>query len=492
MKEIPYTYHTISCPQDDSYSFSQVRLLVMASTVFLAVILLSFASAVAEPANFTPELAEHCFDPSMTQFQADICHYDGHVLAGRPLAGEEGANAVVDGMIWGTDLGINVQVDGATMYFFGDTIPALNLGANGLEIGGALLGTPYAYDYDGDSELDWIDSSLSLTGTMHYNSVTELAAFDETGRPTGLLNEAERRLFFPRGEPSGLEGGFFAPTGAAQVDDQTVYYWYGKYINNTRCDQSHLLALDVESGQWRHVSLFAQEKFIQVAPVEISRDDYPPVEGACTPPWTEPHERGFLLYGSGRAGSDNMSFAQATPWGECIEESTPNYRTSNLYLAYVSLSDLENADLSKRVYYYTGNPGQCWIEGDVAAAEPIIEAPVFGEFSVERVPGTDYLLLAYSNLTFNLRLANLAKPWQWSSPLRSLPFGYGDYFVAGSLRLENNLSVSSELTLDNVLFFDRVVSTWKGPQHDMLMREYGVSTFSSFVLLDDLVDLLEN
>lgn len=434
----------------------------------------------------------HCLSADGDGLAVEICHYERNFLAGRRLPGDLPAPGLPanfsENLIWGTDLGYSVRVGDATLYFFGDSIPKSRWISGRLWVGGSLLGVPYTYDFNGDGTLDWVEASADLDGGLQYVSVTEQAAFDASGEATGLLTEFEQNRIFVDGAPRGLELGYSVPTGVIQVDEETIYYWYGKYLNNPRCDQSHLLAMDVASGEWRHLSLFAEKKFIQAAPVLVERDRLPPANDACGIPWTKSGERGLLIYGSGMDLDNDLDGGSAESWAACSLDFSLDYRESSLYLAYLSLDDLESPQSAARIYYYTGDPSECWARGAIDEAKPIIAEPVFGEFSVQPVPGTDYLILSYSaDRSFNVRAARLDHPWIWTDPDRSPQQGYGDLLVAGSLRMMDSLRLGQTVTLEKALFFKRAVSTWGGSVADPLMLRYGVYLYSSFLDFGRLV-----
>lgn len=327
------------------------------------------------------------------------------------------------------------------------------------------------------------------SGLPRYVSLAELVAFDEEGEPTGFLNEKERRFFFRDGLSRGVEAGYFVPTGALSVDDETVYLWYGKYLNNTSCDQSHVLKWDVESGDWSHVAFFAEQKFVQVAPLLIDRDEVGESDSRCPLPWSEPHERGVLLYGSGPAGANDVPFDEASPLGLCSLPSTGSYRESGLYLAFIRLEDLDRPDMLKRAYFYTGPEDGCWAEGDIDAAAPIIDDKHFGEISAQRVPGSPYAIMGHNRLRANYALIDLRNPTRIPTPVWANSYGYGGYFVAGSVRYVEVLVLPGDVVVGEAILFDRVISTWKGPgAGGGLMDEYGTYTFSSFLKVGPLDD----
>lgn len=445
-----------------------------------------------------PNLAECFGDGGLTE---QICQYDMRGFLGRSEdrweqgQNYDGQNNKVDlpnQLVDGTDLGINIRVGDQTYYFFGDTLPYSRYTNNRRAPTGVYFGLPYAMDTNDDQKLDWIDFSLGLDPRPYFTTVTQEAAFDAQDNPTGLFNDIERDFFFPKGKARNREAWYHVPTGAAQVDGETIYYWYGKYINNWQADQNHLLALDVSSGEWRYIGRFADQKFIQVAPVPVERDTYP-ADTAFTPPWTEPHERGFLLYGSGRAGTNVVGYEQADPrWGSfCNVNLKPNYRESRLYLAYVKAADLERSDVESRIFFYTGSTHDRWAQGDIEQARAIVEEAVFGEFSVRRVPDSDILMLTHTRMNpednvpmLNVRFADLRRPAEWSKPLSSFAPGYGDYVIESTMRFAPMWEIAPGMSEDNVLFFARVVSTWTGPWLDPLMLGYGTSVVWAAIDLD--------
>lgn len=460
-----------------------------------------------------------CFDENGIKAEVGICQFYGVDLAGKAAQdpGDELTSEVFpggfdydaderwDSVIAGTDLANNVLVGDTTYFFFGDTHPVDE--SKDAE-SGPMLGVPWGLDTDGDAAIDAISGNSGAV--PEYQSVTPYVAFDGSGDPTPLFNDAERAYIFPGGDPTDHEVGFFVPTGVAQVDDETIYYWYGKYVNNTSCDQSHLVAMDVESGDWRYISPWAGQKFIQTAPVLVERDSTTDPD-ECPLPWTQEHERGLVVYGSGRPVANTVSFADAQPnAGPCVVGSHPNYRSSALYMAYISLSDLESPTAYQSVQYYTGPDDGCWDEGDVTQAVPIIDKTEFGEFSVKPIPGTSYLLLAhsftdsdseqwmqdhpaYSNhfvSELELHVADINTPWRWSDPMGTAAYGYGNYLVESTMTLHNDFEVNGAVVDHNVLQFARVVSTWKG-MGDPTFSEYGTSLIWSLVDLDDLTAGLE-
>lgn len=458
-----------------------------------------------------------CFNDS--GIKVDICQYFGTDFIGKYAAvpSQELMNDVFpdgftfethdywDDVVAGTDLGQNVKVSDSTFYFFGDTHPITD---NETETG-PVVGLPWGWDTDNDYILDQLSGYAPTT--VHYNSVTEYVSFDDDGNPTGLLNDTERAYIFPNGDPPLVEVPFFVPCGQLNVDDETIYYWYGKYVNNTDCDQSHLVAMDVDKQTWRYLSPFAEQKFIQVSPILVERNDYPE-QSQCPLPWSEDNERGALLYGSGRAVANSVSFADADPDtnGYCAQGSDPGYRKSSLYLAYVKLSDLEDDLVPSKTYYYTGPDNGCWQQAAPENAVPLLNKAEFGEFSVRRVPGTDYLVLTHSYQNedsqeyiaehpeyqghfyslFAIHAADLAAPWFWTSAKKTVSYGYGNYIIEASLDLVPQLEVDGQVVDDNVLTFIRVISTWKGPNADPNFKEYGTSLIWALTDFDDFTDEL--
>ncbi|HPQ71563.1 MAG TPA: DUF4185 domain-containing protein [bacterium] len=458
-----------------------------------------------------------CFDDS--GIKVDICQYYGTDFVGMYAyaPAQEFMNDIFpdgftyvehddwDDVLAGTDLGMNVKIGDKTFYFFGDTHPL----PEGQGASGPVVGVPWGWDTDGDYILDEIVGYAP--DTVHYESVTEHVAFDGEGNPTGLLNDIERAQMFPGGESSGVEVPFFVPTGHLNVDDQTVYYWYGKYVNNTDCDQSHLLAMNVADQTWRYVSPFAEAKFIQISPVLVERDDYP-TQAQCPLPWSEDHERGALIFASGRDVANSVSFDEADPTtgGYCSQGSDPSYRKSGLYLGYVKLADLEDELVPSKMYYFTGVNNGCWQQAAPQNAVSIIDKQEFGEFSVRRVPDTNYLVLTHSYQDADsqayleqhpeyqghfigvlaLHAADLAAPWTWTTAKETISYGYGNYLIEEGVELLPTISVDGEVVDDNVLTFIRVISTWKGLNADPNFKEYGTSLIWALTDFDDFTDEL--
>ncbi|MBZ0271931.1 hypothetical protein K8I61_07830 [bacterium] len=458
-----------------------------------------------------------CFEANGIRDDTSICQFYATDLVGRDAedpAEEFKTYLFPDGftyveydrwnaVIEGTDLGVNVKVGDKTYYFFGDTHPVMESKTET----GPVVGVPWGVDTDGDLQIDNIAGNSE--GNAHYFSITDFAAFDGDGDPTPLLNQHEREYIYPGGQPSGTEVSFFVPTGAAQVDEETIYYWYGKYISNTNCDQTHLLAFDLDTETWRYVSGFATQKFIQVAPILVNRNEIDDPD-TCPLPWTEPHERGFLIYGSGRPVHNGTAYGDATPTGACRLGSFPNYRSSDLYLGYVKLGDMEDPQVNTKVYSYSGPDNGCWTQGNYDAAIPLIGKTEFGEFSAVRIPGTSRLLLAHSFVDdeskewmeshpeygndfvgeLELHAADISRPWAFTQPKGAAAFGYGNYIVESSMQVIPQFEVNGEVVDDNVLAFARVVSTWKG-MSDPNFTEYGASVVWSVTDLDDFESELD-
>ncbi len=454
---------------------------------------------------------EWCYDGNGVQDMEDICHFGAQLLVGRPYARSwerlvtavfpDGlAYAEGDGwraLIGGTDLGVNVRARGETWWFFGDTHPMERLDG---ELTGAPFGLPVAIDEDGDLSLDAVLVRPDDDGA--FLSVTEEVAVDGNGDPTGLFNDIE----FDRWRTRGVEFPFFVPTGAfASHDESTIWYVYGKYINNTECDQSHLAAFDLDTGGWRYVGPIAEKKFIQIAAIPVDASDELWADSECAPPFATDDERGFLLFGTGPAVDNTIGFDEADPaWGEfCAADGEVGYRESRLYLAYVDEDSLDTPYPGLAGYAYTGvaDDGDCWRRGDLERAVPITPDPGLGEFSVRRIPGTDFLVIAggasadagaewaqghpaywslYRGAMF-LRVAHIARPWDWSAPLGANTLGYGNYIPEDSMTFFPVRRIDGDARATDVLRFARAVSSWPGIELDPDLAEYGVSLVWSVV-----------
>lgn len=456
-----------------------------------------------------------CFDANGIKPEVDICQYYATDFVGRdidtpdhelitalfPDGFEYDENNNWDDLIRGTDLGNNIRVGGATYYFFGDTHPVVQ----DHETSGPMVGVPWGADTDGDYVID--DVAGHDEGMYHYYTVTEFTAFDDNGDPTTLLNDAERDYIFPGGQPGTAEVPFFVPTGLAATD-QEIYYWYGKYINNTDCDQSHLLSYDVANKKWHYRAPFAKQKFIQVNGIPVTPADFADT-GQCKPPFESDDERGFIIYGSGRPVGNSVSFNDATPdsGSYCRTNSQVAYRFSKLYLAYVREADLTDPAVATKTYYWVGAAAGCWKQGGVSDALAINEKPEWGEFSVKRIPDTPYLMFSHSFqdqdsrqflrdhpeyqghfvAELGINVADIAEPWNVSEKLGADAFGYGNYVIDESIELVPELTINGEVVDENVLMFTRVVSTWKGKSD---FAEYGTALIWSLLDFDELLSLL--
>lgn len=491
-------------------------------SLLLTVLSASLAACVGAPAPSPPYerdapdmFEEWCYDADGVHDMEDVCHFGARLLVGRPFAPprERLVTAVFPGglpyaedgawssLIAGTDLGLNVRARGETWWFFGDTFPAGRIRG---EPTGAAFGLPVAIDEDGDLALDALLVRDDDPGA--FLSVTEEIAADGNGDPTGLFNDTE----FARWRATGVEFPFFVPTGAfASHDESTIWYVYGKYINNTACDQSHLAAFDLDTGGWRYVGPLAEQKFIQIAAIPVTASDEWWSDGPCAPPFATDDERGFLLFGTGPPIPNTVSFDEADPArGEfCAQDGEVGYRESRLYLAYIDEESLDTDDPGQAAFAFVGPgaDGGCWRRGDLDAAVPVTPDPGLGEFSVRRIPGTDNLVMvggasadagaqwayghpAYWSLyrgAMFLRVAHLSRPWAWSSPLGANTLGYGSYIPEDTLDFFPERHIDGEARAANVLRFARAVSSWPGLEADPELAEYGVSLVWSVVELTD-------
>ncbi|MDP8224615.1 MAG: hypothetical protein P9L99_14735 [Candidatus Lernaella stagnicola] len=456
-----------------------------------------------------------CFDENGIKPEVDICQYYATDFVGRdiqkpdqelitalfPDGFEYDENHYWDDLVRGTDLGNNTRVGGATYYFFGDTHPVLQ----SHQTSGPMVGVPWGVDTDSDYVIDTIAGHDE--GIYHYYTVTEFTAFDDNDDPTTLLNQAERDLIFPGGQPGLTEVPFFVPTGLAATEE-AIYYWYGKYISNTDCDQSHVLKYDVGADKWSYLAPFANQKFIQVNGIPVTPDDFADT-GQCKPPFENDDEQGFILYGSGRPVANSVSFDDATPdnGSYCRTGSQISYRISGLYLAYVREADLSDSTVAAKTYYWVGPDAGCWKQGGVFDALAIDTKLEWGEFSVKRIPNTPYLMFAHSFVDqdaaqflidhpeyrghfvaeLGVNVADIAEPWQVSDKLGADAYGYGNYVIDESIDLVPELKIDGEVVEDNVLMFTRVVSTWKGQSN---FAEYGTALIWSLLDFDELLSLL--
>lgn len=99
------------------------RLVVVAA---LLAMLIPLAPTPVEAADYDFTMLDQCMDEKWTTVTVDVCDYGLRHLAGQRLnaleeAGGGNTEKFVDGFIWGTDLGLSVSVNDATVYFFGDT-----------------------------------------------------------------------------------------------------------------------------------------------------------------------------------------------------------------------------------------------------------------------------------------------------------------------------------------------------------------------------------
>lgn len=455
-----------------------------------------------------------CYEDGGLSVAEDICHFRASLLVGKPYArpwdrlatprfpsGVAYADkGVWDGLIRGTDLGVTARVGDETYLFFGDTAPVENDGV----WTGPVYGLPIGVDTDGDLRPDAFVEDP--TSPSEYLSVTQAAAYDEDGEPTGLLNDRERELMESTDEPV-VEFPFFVPTGAVAIGD-TIYLWYGKYINNTYCDQSHLLAMDAPTGAFRYIAPFAEQRFIQVAAVPVAADEADWERGACPPPFSTDDEEGLLLFGTGPPIANDVGFDEADPWdASCAVDSAIGYRESRLYLAYMALEDLESDDPAGAAWYFAGKD-TCWRRGDLTAARPVTGDPGLGEFDVRRVPGTDLLLMVGGSTSdaavdwasgkpeywsmfgpaMLARGAALTRPWEWSSPKGALSFGYGMYLPEGHIEYFPDRAIDGVAMGRDVVRFARVVSSWPGGAIDPDLEEYGVSAVWSVMEIGDWMD----
>ncbi|MCL4233076.1 MAG: hypothetical protein KJ042_00995 [Deltaproteobacteria bacterium] len=478
----------------------------------------SLASCVGAPAPsppFDPDdpeaFEEWCYDGAGVNGMEDVCHFGAELVVGRPFARswERLVTAVFpyglpyaagDGFgspIEGTDLGVNVRARGETWWFFGDTFPAARIDG---EPTGAPFGLPVAVDEDGDLVLDAVLVRDDDPGA--FLSVTEAVAVDGNGEPTGLFNDTE----FARWRATGVEFPFFVPTGAfASHDESAIWYAYGKYINNTECDQSHLARFDLETGGWRYIGPIAEQKFIQIAAIPISASDGWWTDESCPPPFATDDERGFLLFGTGPAVANTVSFDEADPahGAYCAADGEIGYRESRLYLAYIDEDSLDAPDPGEAAFAFVGagGDGPCWRRGDLDRAVPVTPDPGLGEFSVRRVPGTDFLVMAggasadagaewayghpaywslYRGAMF-LRVSHISRPWAWSPPQGANTLGYGNYIPEDAMKFFPVRRIDGEARATNVLRFARAVSSWPGIEADPELVEYGVSLVWSVV-----------
>lgn len=492
--------------------------------LFVVLCVSSFTACAGAPAPSPPYdrddpdgFEEWCYGPDGVQDMEDICHFGAELMIGRPYARswERLVTAVFpdglayaeddgwDSLIRGTDLGLNVRARGETWWFFGDTHPGVRLDG---EPTGAAFGLPVGIDEDGDLALDAVLARPD--DPEAFLSVTEEVAVDGNGDPTGLFNDTE----FTRWQLTGVEFPFFVPAGAfASHDESAIWYVYGKYVNNTECDQSHLAVLDLDTGGWRYVGPIAEQKFIQIAAMQIRAWDGWWDDGPCAPPFATDDERGFLLFGTGPAIPNTVSFDEADPkHGEfCAADGEVGYRESRLYLAYIDEESLDTPDPGGEAFAFVGaqDDGECWRRGDLDRATPVTSDPGLGEFSVRRIPDTDFLVMAggasvdagaewarthpaywslYRGAMF-LRVAHISRPWVWSRPLGANTLGYGNYIPEDSMEFFPVRRIDGTARAANVLRFARAVSSWPGVEVDPTLAEYGVSLVWSVV---DLTDVL--
>ena len=67
-----------------------------------------------------------------------------------------------------------------------------------------------------------------------------------------------------------------------------------------------------------------------------------------------------------------------------------------------------------------------------------------------------------------------------------LVYGYGNYLIETSIQYYPSIELMPGMTEDHVLFFDRVIFTWKGGQADYV-QEYGTSIVYSLLDFSDFV-----
>ncbi len=368
-----------------------------------------------------------------------------------------------------------MKTGSTTRFFFGDSWPYLDGDDE-------LLFTRYA--------LPWgsvINSSYELQNMAHTEDKGEVdyirSITDSFYYPGfGLFNQLE---WYFGGLPtwSRYEYPFWVPTGTLyDADANHVFLWYGKYIDTPECDGSILMRLNPSTNVWEVRGEFADRKFIQIAAVPVTI----PTGNPAGLPGTV-GEKGVLLYGTGPDVA-SYPFDTAYPplcWGESFPDNieevlnklvnpAANYRKSNVYLAYISIAHLRSSSFDDYIYYTdAGWPSQ---PNSVTDADPIFtkEYPLWGgvgEFSVQKVPGTNLLFMVYVTKTglltsrYTMRFADLsADPADFDCggadefPITEI-YGYGNYILPASVQMVYEGPTGSK---EYHLYYDRVASVWHG------------------------------
>ena len=371
-----------------------------------------------------------------------------------------------DDYIDGVDLGMSVWTGQQTVFFFGDVWPVED---NGQYLYMKKYGLPWGGGYAQDYELTLLVNDL---GNDVIYSMSDY--YNYPFPPIYNTLEWQYEALYGMSEFP-----FWVPTGTFWDDqNERIYLWYGKYIDNANCDRSYLLYYDADTEQWAEKGAFADRKFIQIAAVPITVSSANPADL----PITNPNgEQGVLIYGTGQ---DVVSYSNSAThpilcYGESFFDQieqifaqkssyTSGYRKSNVYLAYISLTNLASTSYHQYIYYRTSNG---W-STDLDDAAPIFPKDYVlggvGEFSVMKVPNTNLLMMVYStrsgllSVKYTVRFADLSDdPADFScggaSMFSGTLYGYGDYIIPRSVEMVYEGSPARYH-----LYYDRVVSFWDG------------------------------
>ncbi len=345
--------------------------------------------------------------------------------------------------IYGTDLGASFVFDGKLWFFFGDTwrgVDQFSFTSTPSEPNDSMAYAepqyiPIAPGID-TSSIDRCPKLVFVPGrTVNSFMPINISGGDVVqgafGVPTGG--------FEYEGERGGKEMYIFYKTDA-MIDSFPVAF--GTTIQNKTAMMRSVLAKRTQDSSFEYMYDFStypdesaaypdtKPAFITNSPFVVDSSEVPglPVKG-----------KGILIFGSGL------------------------FRLSNVYLAFISFSDLEKREIGagrgrlnpRHVYYYAGKDlggkpiwKDDWGKHNVNA-RPILDMgnqPDVGDISVvlDRATGfwymTYYSSRAPGEKAIHFRFAPVAEPWNFSSTAQELivpsidpPVGYGQYIhVAGS------------------------------------------------------------
>ncbi len=304
--------------------------------------------------------------------------------------------------VWGADLGYPVEHAGRLYFLFGDTQGS--------------QGTALAPDVEteGQNPVTFLDSVAYTTDSTPEDCLTMDFVTDPSSSTPVYMPPQIDPASYPAGVQAIGHGGGRVPVSGFSAGG-TLYAFFGRFLSGTiqRSVLSRLSGADLLAGnlgKFEYVSdvsllnltgppPYADGKFISTSPVVVDGGDLPELGLPAG-------EKGLLLFGSGE------------------------YRSSDPYLAFVPLADIETQTAWRYFAGVDGMNNPIWSTAQSGAIplfdatpDPAASGSCIGELSVTWNAYLERWLMLYNCLPGprGIRFQVAYKPWgPWSTPMQTL------------------------------------------------------------------------